>query len=67
MELAIVGAGVGRTGTHCLKVALEKLWTRRVTTCSRSSATNPDPSVDRRHRRPARRLVSDALRLPGDH
>ena len=25
MEIAVVGAGVGRTGTHSLKVALEQL------------------------------------------
>src|SRR3954454_5043032 len=25
MELAVVGAGVGRTGTHSLKIALEQL------------------------------------------
>jgi hypothetical protein len=25
MELVLVGAGVGRTGTHSLKIALEKL------------------------------------------
>jgi hypothetical protein len=26
MEMAVVGAGVGRTGTHSLKLALEQLY-----------------------------------------
>ena len=42
MELAVVGAGVGRTGTHSIKSSRwSSCWARRAIACSRFSETRP--------------------------
>ena len=55
MELAVVGAGVGRTGTHSLKVALEQLLGAP---CHHMleilGDPSPSPGLDRRDRGTAR-------------
>jgi hypothetical protein len=38
MALQVIGAGFGRTGTHCLKLALEQLGFGPSTTCTRSGS-----------------------------
>jgi sulfotransferase family protein len=65
MELVVVGAGVGQTGTHSLKVALEQLLDapchhmleRSSVTQPRSRMDRHRPTADRHAARTGRRVL----------
>ena len=64
MSLAVVGAGVGRTGTHSLSLALERLLGGPCHHMMEVTGSRTGAGVDRRHRGPSGRLVADAGEVP---